>query len=84
MQKKLCRRKVEEMESGIDKSSNPPLKIIYPMLRLAMIFFCQLCLKAFCLIKVIQIKLTLMVFVWCMSLCPMVEFNLQNCAKVGL
>ena len=44
-----------------------------------MIFFCQLCLKAFCLIQVIQIKLTLMVFVWYMSLCPMVEFNLQNC-----
>ena len=44
-----------------------------------MIFFRQLCLKAFCLIQVIQIVLTLMVFVWYMSLCPMVEFNLQNC-----
>ena len=44
-----------------------------------MIFFCQLCLKAFCLIQVIQIKLTPMVFVWYISLCPMVEFNLQNC-----
>ena len=44
-----------------------------------MIFFCQLCLKAFCLIQVIQIKWTLIVFVWYTSLCPMVEFNLQNC-----
>ena len=71
---RLKRWKVEETNHLIHhwKSSNPSWDWHW-------FFFCQLCLKAFCLIQVIQIKWTLMVFVWYTSLYPMVEFNLQNC-----